>query len=72
MAQVPSAPRSGTAAQRAAKQQVGHAASFRQQPRGRQGGGIPDWLIVILALAFVFVGLPILMPILWAIFLLTH
>jgi hypothetical protein len=44
----------------------------RKPSRPAQSGGIPGWLMVILALVFIFVVLPALMPIFWAIYQATH
>ena len=44
----------------------------RKPVRSAQAGGVPGWLMVVLALIVIFVVLPALMPLFWALYQLTH
>jgi hypothetical protein len=60
-----------TEAKPAQQQPVGRGLKTGQPVRPKSSGDLPEWLMVVLALLFVFVVLPALTPILFQIFVLN-
>jgi hypothetical protein len=59
---------------RQADRSHGGSIVMEQKPRRpvQSGGGIPGWLLVVIALIVIFVVLPALTPFFWQIYLATH